>query len=527
MMQSSKNKSRLGSSGPSPFVRRKRIAAEAMSAPSGGTESPRPNPAGSGILLASIIASGLFVSAGVEDPAKLSAILVGAALALSTFLDWKWGGIWNLIRADLFGLLALYFLLFFEFLFPQEYLGFVLHPESVRQATLLSLWGFAGLTVGRHIGNIKSSPFTELFTRPFPASYMIALFWISVAIGYLHMLVAVQFNVIEMVEHMMGARFSQPWSRGRLGDWRALLIELGLFLYLIPPLAGIILARRERYRKVDVTLVMLMLAFSLFQGFASGTRNILASYLLTFLIGYAFALPQHRRKELIVLGAATGVFLIVSTVLMLEFRQIGLLNYLKGEREEKALTEISLAVDYNLYSMSRLVEVFPKHHPFLGWEVPYIALIRPIPRAIWKGKPEGLSMSIEDAVGAGGWTVSTTYIGEAFMAGGVFGVVVISLLLGAMMGWWSHLASPRNSEFGMLVYASGFFSVAITMRSLFTFSTAILPTIGGLIIGTILLRKVREVRTRRQMAGHAHAPHGDRRPEVTGNAPQRFIRRKR
>lgn len=245
-------------------------------------------------------------------------------------------------------------------------------------------------------------------------------------------------------------------------------------------------------------MVAMMLSFAIFQGFASGTRNILASYLLTFLIGYAFALPRERRKDLIILGAATSLLLVASTVLMLEFRQVGLLNYLREAREEKAISEINLAVDYNLYSMSRLVEVFPRHHPFLGREVPYIALIRPIPRALWKGKPEGLSMSIEDAVGAQGWTVSTTYIREAYMAGGVAGVVVISLALGAMMGWWSHLASPRNSEFGMLVYASGFFAVAITMRSLFTFTTAILPTIGGLVIGTMLLRKVGQVRRRTQ-----------------------------
>ena len=33
----------------------------------------------------------------------------------------------------------------------------------------------------------------------------------------------------------------------------------------------------------------------LYIGFASGTRNLFISYLLTFLIGYAFALPPGRR----------------------------------------------------------------------------------------------------------------------------------------------------------------------------------------------------------------------------------------
>lgn len=502
---------------PAPFIRRKNLASESMMSPEAGTQAPRPNPVGSVILLATLAVTGLLVTSGVDAPARLSAILVGVGLAGSLLADWKWGGIRNLIRADVFGLLALYFLLFFEFLFPQEYLGFVLHPESVRQATVLCLWGFGGLVVGRHLGHIRSSPFTELFTRPFPPGYLLAIFWISAGVGYLHMLVAVQFQVFEMVEHMMGARFSQPWSRGRLGDWRALLIELGLFMYLIPPLAGIILARREKFTKARLVPVVIMLLFTLFQGFASGTRNILASYLLTFLIGFAFASPPGKRRELYSLGGVTAAVLLVSTVLMLEFRQVGLLNYLRGARESTELTDLNLAVDYNLYSMSRLVEIFPKHHPFLGWEVPYIALIRPIPRAIWPGKPEGLSMSIEDAVGAEGWTVSTTFIGEAYMAGGVGGVLLAALALGAIMGWWSHLGSPRNSEFGMLVYASGFFAVAITMRSLFTFTTAILPTIGGLLIGALLLSKVRSLRATRRAGdrpseGRADKPRGPSHP---------------
>lgn len=479
---------------PSPFVRRHREAR----VPLPGEEAPRPNPAGTAVLVATLVFTGFMVEAEVGAPARFSAWTVGAGLAASVLIDWRWGGLRNLIRADLFGILALYFLIFFEFLFPQDYVGFVLHPESLKTATLLSLWGLGGLAVGRHLGNIRRSPFADLFTRPFPQFYMLVLFWLSVAIGYMHMLVAVQFNVIEMVEHFMGPRFSQPWSRGRLGDWRALLIELGLFLYLIPPLAGIIMARRQRYRNIDVWLVSGAFAFTLFYGFSSGTRNILASFLLTFMIGYAFALPVGRRKELVGITIGCALFLVVSTVLMLQFRQVGFTNYLRGERPVEEFSELSLSVDYNLFSMSRVVEVFPRRHPFLGWEVPYIALIRPIPRALWKGKPEGLSMTIEDAVGAEGWTVSTTYIGEAYMAGGTTWVVVISLVLGAMMGWWSHLASPRNSEFGMLIYASGFFAVAISMRSLFTFTTAILPTIGGIVIGRILLEKVRERRVDRR-----------------------------
>ncbi len=478
-----------------PFVRRRSLAVQSMTAPELGAECPRPNPLGSIILVGAIAFCGSLVAAGIDNPERVAALFVGAGMAASFLVDYQWGGLRNLFRADSFGLLALYFLVFFEFLFPQEYGGFTIYPASVREATILSLWGFAGITIGRHIGNIKSSPFTELFTRPFPAHLLLIIFWLSVTIGYLHMLIAVQFNLFEMIEDITGPRFSQAWTRGRLGDWKALLIELGLFIYLIPPLAAIIIARREKFKKYQIYLVSLVLLFTIFQGFASGTRNILAAYLLTFLIGYAFACSRERRKELISLGVACAALLVISTVIMVDFRQIGLANYLKGYRDAGNEDEINMVVDYNLYSLSKVVEVFPEYYPYLGWEIPYNAIIRPIPRAIWKGKPEGLSVSIEDAVGAEGWTVSTTFVGEAYMAGGLQAVIIISLILGAAMGWWSHLASPRNSEFGMLVYASGFFAIAISMRSILAVAPAVLPTLGGLVLGKLLLEKA--VKSRR------------------------------
>ena len=61
---------------------------------------------------------------------------------------------------------------------------------------------------------------------------------------------------------------------GKFGDWKALLVELGLFIYLLPPLAGIMIARRHRYPAAQIFLVCLALLFTAFYGFTSGTRNM-------------------------------------------------------------------------------------------------------------------------------------------------------------------------------------------------------------------------------------------------------------
>ena len=54
-----------------------------------------------------------------------------------------------------------------------------------------------------------------------------------------------------------------------------------------------------------------------------------------------------------------------------------------------------------------------------------------------------------------------------------------ALGFGALTGWWSHLASAQNSELGILIYSSGFFATVISMRSLFVFTTALLPTVAA------------------------------------------------
>jgi hypothetical protein len=169
---------------------------------------------------------------------------------------------------------------------------------------------------------------------------------------------------------------------------------------------------------------------------------------------------------------------------------VGLKNYLEGRNWQVETAEQSLAVDLNLHSIAALQRVFPAHVDYIGLEVPYIALIRPIPRALWPGKPEGLSVSIEQAVGAGeGWTVAATFAGEAYMSGGYLAVLGISLFFGFLTAWWNRLASPNNSQFGVLIYASGFFAAVISMRSLFSFTTALLPTLSAIIGGRFLITK--------------------------------------
>ncbi|MGA3172461.1 MAG: oligosaccharide repeat unit polymerase [Chthoniobacteraceae bacterium] len=362
---------------------------------------------------------------------------------------------------------------------------------ETRAAVIACIWAYAGMAVGRHLIPVKwKNPFQKVFQEPVPSSVLFSIFWACVIIGYLNMLIAVKFNIVELVEWFMQPRFTQPWQRGRLGDWKAMLYELSMLLYLVPPLGGILVARRARFSKFQVSLVLFAVLFTLFYGFSSGTRNIFASYLVTFLIGYCFAANRQQSKEIAAITIICAVAMVASTKIMLDFRDVGFEDYImQGYYKQASHTAEgqSLAVDNNLYAISRMTEYFPQHHAYTGFEIPYLALIHPIPRVLWPGKPDGMSITVEDIFSADGYTIATSVVGEEYMMHGDLAVFLMSAFFGACCAWWNLLASPKNTEFGILIYASGFFSVVITMRSMNWFSTALLPTLAGLVLGYIFL----------------------------------------
>ncbi len=408
---------------------------------------------------------------------------------LASFAIEARGGLRNLIRTDLLALVAFFYLTLFEFLFPQPFLDTMISTEAIHSGLLVLYLGYAGVLLGRHVPVPKEAPFSRILRTEVPIGKLLALYWLAASLGYFYMLACSGWNPVKMFDAMLGARFSQPWSRGQLGDWRAFFSELTLMLFLLPALGGVMLARAERYRWYHLAPVVIVLLATFFQGFATGTRNVFGAYLVNFLAAFAFASPVAKRTRILIVAAVCAAAMAAATYTMLQFREHGLRDWMQGTyREGGELQSKYVFVDYNLHTIATLTTFFPERNPYLGLEIPYLAMIRPIPRALWPGKPLGMSTPIEQALGVEGVTIAATFAGEAYISGG-FGVVVfVGLLLGAVMGFWNTTASPKNSEIGILVYASGFFAAVITMRSLFAFTTAVLPTIASLVVAAVIVK---------------------------------------
>jgi oligosaccharide repeat unit polymerase len=418
-----------------------------------------------GLALTSII----LPSDSAVNVFQLAAFIVGASLALATTIEGT-VGISNLLRTDLLIIWVLYWLTLFEFLFPQPGVDDLLTAEAAVAGTHAVLVGFAGLVVGRHISFGRRGAKHPIPVERGRQPNVFVLFLVVSIIGYLHMLVAVNFDPTEMLRQMALPRFSQSWARGQFGDAYSLLYELGLLIQTIPPIAACIYARPRDYNLLQKTIVSVILITTLYYGVSSGTRSVIAGYAITFVSAYFLMKPDMKTSRKLLLGGTIAVLCFITTVYMVEFRDRGLSNYTFSEERHYE----TLFVDLNIVNISRLTLLFPNSYDFLGFEIPFNALIRPIPRAWWPGKPEGLSTGIEEALGVRGMTLSATIVGEAYMAGGLFAVFLSGLLFGAGAAMWNGVARDVNSS--RLLYASGLVCAAMSMRSMLQMVPLMLPT---------------------------------------------------
>jgi len=453
--------------------------------------SPRPTVAGTACFLAGLFAAYGAYPAEITSTAMASvaANAVGLGLLASLAID-STQGLRNLFRTDVLCLISIYALTLAEFLFPQDKFDAMSSPSGTSLALSITLVGMAALAIGRHLVPDKPMSSKWLVLKDVSPGTLFKFFMITAIMGYLYKLIAVDFDFLKMIQAMMGARFTQPWGRSRLGGWGSLLIELSLMTFIIPPLTGVIWNRRKNFSIPQLAAVTAVFLVTIFQGFASGTRNVFISYLATFIMAYVLTLRKNTIFNTIVPIFLTGAIAMYGSYHMLEFRDMGLDVYLQERGYEREENRDTLAIDYNLGALGWVAEAMPRDYEFLGMEMVTWSVVRPVPRAIWPSKPEGLSVTIEEIVGAGdGWTVAATYLGEGYMMGGMTGVTLVSLFFGMVASWWNRMAMQRQSDYALVVYALGFFAAGISMRSMLWFTTTIIPVVTLILFRRLLSRR--------------------------------------
>jgi hypothetical protein len=410
-----------------------------------------------------------------------AAIAMGLALVLAFGVE-SGGQFRRLLRVDAFMFLALYVLIFFEFLFPQRTIA-TLDLDSARTGVLAALVGFAGLAIGRLAFRPRQSLPDARDLKVSPGTTFGILIFLAF-FAYLYMLVAVKFNVVEMVEFMLRPRFSQPWARGRLGGVNTLLHEVGLLKYTLAPITGVILSQSRKYSGLQILVTTAVLLFVLFDGFVSGTRHIFIIFLATFVVSYLITAPRLGFGKILLVTIPAAALFFIAVTLMLASRNKG---FAPATLNLESVTTEALFVDMNIVNIARLTQAFPGDFPYLGLEIPYNMLVRPIPRAFWSGKPEGLSVGIEKALGVGDYmTLSATFVGEFWMAGGLLAVALGAIMLGMIAGAWNRFGSRADTNLRFMIYVIGFFPALLCMRSFLSVGPALLPVIGMFVLLSVV-----------------------------------------
>lgn len=430
------------------------------------------------MVVATLLAYATMQGNQPEEILATPAWIIGAAIAGAALIE-AVGNVRNIIRADWIAILAIYGLTLAEFLTAQPDFNIRATVSEAETAMGLFSLGFIGLVVGRHgFSGRTDSGFRIASLSP---NLVLAAFAIAFLAGFSAELIAVGFNPLKLIDAQMGPRFSQPWGRGKIGGIYSLLYELGLFKYAVPALAGVLVNYRQKIGGGAFVLVMAGLVFTLFFAFCGGTRNVFAAFLAGFVGTYLLTLPRLGLVRLSIVGAATLAVFAAGSFYMLEFRGMGLKRFISNY--DTIETSDTFYVDYNMWAIGKLGLLFPEPYSYLGFELYWHAITKPIPRVLWPGKPVDLSTSIEGALEVQGLTIATTFIGESYMAFGEVGVFLTGLLLGVACGWWNFMGTRMQGGYGQLVYASGFAAIAIAMRSLMFFTTNMLPTVGLVVIG--------------------------------------------
>lgn len=380
-------------------------------------------------------------------------------------------GLRNLIRVDLLMLFTLYLLTFFEFLFPQPEIEDLLVKESAEDAALLVVLAFTGLLIGRH--TIRFRGIKTGGDLSFDPQQNFAILLFCFFFGFLHVFLAVNFDLVEAVRQMAQPRFTQSWTRARYGDLSALLNEIGLLIYLVPPLGGLILARWRSVSMFVTICTFLILVWTFYFGFSNGTRNVFLVYILTFSIALISMKKKLNMRSVVPLMVPVLTLVYFSIVYLPEIRTVGLNKFDLNNSETK-----DVFVDQNLLVIALLTERFPDINDYLGMEIFAVTVTMPVPRALWPGKPRGLSVGIEEALGVSDRTLAATYIGELYMAGGGVLILLASIGFGATASVWNRRGARSTNLLQFLTYLSGFGAAAVLMRSMISVVPLMLPTLA-------------------------------------------------
>ena len=270
------------------------------------------------------------------------------------------------------------------------------------------------------------------------------------------------FNPVVMISFLSVGRWSAPWARGSVGGWDAFIDHMEYFGFLVPSLL-VALAGRVGWLNIrTVTTTVLSTFFVLFVAQGGGRRYV-GVYFGIALTQWMLSQRRIKTRDILIMVVCVAALLFLMQ-LILVYRNTGLAAVL--DPEASTVEGVGyIHVDDNFYRLAQTLRMIPESYPHTGVQYFVYIIARPIPRVFWPGKPLGPGFELASAVGMTGVSLSSSVIGELYMADGFPALLVGGWLFGRFASAGRRLL-PRKSLGARIVYSAWMMTLFVGMRSL-------------------------------------------------------------
>ena len=296
------------------------------------------------------------------------------------------------------------------------------------------------------------------------SSKIVTLVIVCFVLGIFYFLFMAAFDPHTVVASLLANRSGAAWSRNSAeGGWDAFVEHLSYFGMLLPALAISLGRKRGWFSPPALFAWVLALFYALFQ-VQGGNRRYLGVMLGAAIVVWLIAEDRPRWYHTVVLAisAATVLYLMQ---FVLEYRFGGAEMITQAEEDVTLVDMSAIKVDDNFLRLAQTIYLVPNTEPYTWYEYALFALIRPIPRALWEGKPIAPSFRVQDFVEVGA-SLSSSVVGELYASGGLLAVFLGGWLYGRLGVWGEGLLGPPRTVPRNILYGAWLMALFAGCRSM-------------------------------------------------------------
>lgn len=284
------------------------------------------------------------------------------------------------------------------------------------------------------------------------------------ALGIFYYAFKAGFSWHSIVTGLEKMRWDAPWSRDSAeGGWGSFVEQMSYFGMLLPALA-VLMGQKTGWLSIRTLAAWALTVFyTLFQ-IQGGNRRYLGAMYGAALLTWLLSSKQIGVRKLILLIMCC-VALLGLMNLVYDYRTTGISSLQTLEQTGAGNTFDEVRVDDNFLRLAQSIHFVPDQYPYAWGSYIYFALIRPIPRVFWPGKPISPAFRIQDEVNIGA-SLSSGVVGELYVSGGFLVILFGGWLYARLGAWFAAFIKPPRSEAGTLMYGAWIMALFVGCRSM-------------------------------------------------------------